>query len=71
MYLHNSWYVAAWSHELDKGPVGRIMLEERVVVFRMENGDVAALENRCAHRHLPLSMGVRIGDNLQCGPARA
>lgn len=66
MFLRNAWYVAAWATELDGGPLGRTILNEPVVLFRTPDG-VAALEDRCCHRGLPLSLGKAIGDRIQCG----
>jgi vanillate O-demethylase monooxygenase subunit len=37
-----------------------------VVIYRTPDGTPVALEDRCAHRHLPLSMGKLVGDRLQC-----
>ncbi len=67
MYLRNSWYVAAWSRDLLDAPIARTMLEEDVVLYRQPDGSAAALEDRCPHRHLPLSMGTATADGLQCG----
>lgn len=67
MYLRNSWYVAAWSRDVADKPVARTMLEEDVVVYRQQDGAIAALEDRCPHRHLPLSMGAVTAEGLQCG----
>jgi phenylpropionate dioxygenase-like ring-hydroxylating dioxygenase large terminal subunit len=68
MYLKNSWYVAAWGNEItsDK-PFARIILDEPIVFFRKHDGSVAALEDRCPHRHAPLHLGRIEGDHLQCG----
>ena len=66
MFLRNHWYVAASSDEIVRKPFGRILLGEPVVFYRTEVGEVVAFEDRCAHRHLPLSMGKLIGDTLQC-----
>jgi phenylpropionate dioxygenase-like ring-hydroxylating dioxygenase large terminal subunit len=38
-----------------------------LVFFRKENGEPVSLEDRCCHRHLPLSMGRLEGDDLRCG----
>jgi len=67
-YLRNTWYVAMWSEELVRGElVARTILNEPLVFFRKEDGSVAALRDRCAHRSAPLSMGkVLPGDRLQC-----
>ena len=67
MYLRNSWYVAAWSRDVTDRPLACTMLEEDVVVWRQADGTVSALEDRCPHRHLPLSMGAVTGEGLQCG----
>ena len=67
MYLRDSWYVAAWSRDLTDAPLARTMLEADVVVYRQADGSVAALEDRCPHRHLPLSMGKPTDEGLQCG----
>jgi vanillate O-demethylase monooxygenase subunit len=67
-YLHNAWYVAAWSEDLADGKlIGRIILKEPVVLYRKANGDVAAIQDRCSHRFAPLSMGKIVhGDRIQC-----
>ena len=67
MFLRNCWYVAAWDNEVGRAPFARTILNEPVVLFRTESGAAVALEDRCCHRHLPLSMGRVIGDQLQCG----
>lgn len=66
-YVRNAWYVAGWSSEIGDEPKRVTMLETHLVVYRASSGEVVALEDRCPHRLLPLSMGKRIGDNLQCG----
>lgn len=67
MYMLNAWYVAAWPREIDAAPLSRMICEEPVVLFRKSDGSVAALEDRCCHRHLPLSMGKIENDCLRCG----
>src|SRR5580704_5635192 len=66
MFLRNFWYVAASGHEITRKPLGRMILGEPIVFFRRQDGTPVALEDRCAHRHLPLSMGKLVGDLLQC-----
>ena len=67
MYLRNSWYVVAWANELSDKPLAITVLDEPLVVFRDGQGLAAVLEDRCAHRHLPLSMGCAKGGGIQCG----
>lgn len=67
MFLRNFWYVAAWNHELGQKPMARIILNEPIVLFRDANGAPVALEDRCPHRRVPLSMGKLVeGGLLQC-----
>ena len=67
MFLKNAWYVAAWERDLKDRPLGVTLLDEDVVIYRQSNGTVAALEDACVHRKLPLSLGRIRGDNLECG----
>ena len=66
-FLRNSWYVAAWDREITRALLPRIFLGEPVVLYRKEDGSAVALEDRCCHRQLPLSMGRLEGDALRCG----
>lgn len=38
-----------------------------MVLYRSKEGKVNALEDRCCHRHLPLSMGIIEDNGLRCG----
>lgn len=67
MYLRNCWYLAALPEEVADAPLARTLLGEAVVLFRDANGEVAALEDRCCHRGLPLSLGRVVDGNIQCG----
>lgn len=64
--VRNCWYVASFSQDVARQPLERWILDEPVVLYRKEDGEVVALEGRCAHRHFPLGEGKLIGDNLQC-----
>lgn len=66
MFLKNHWYVAAWDDEVGEEPLGRILCGEPVVLFRDSQGRVAALEDVCPHRLLPLSLGTVEGDAIRC-----
>jgi phenylpropionate dioxygenase-like ring-hydroxylating dioxygenase large terminal subunit len=67
VFLKNAWYVAAWAHELaDGAPLGRTFLDKPVVLFRKDDGSLAAIGNRCPHRFAPLHLGSQVGDALQC-----
>jgi phenylpropionate dioxygenase-like ring-hydroxylating dioxygenase large terminal subunit len=67
-FVRNAWYAAAYSDELASGkPLGCVLLRDPVVLYRCTNGVPVALEDRCVHRSLPLSMGRVRGDVLECG----
>ena len=38
MYLHNSWYVVAWSRDLAQKPLAITVMDEDLVVFRDPEG---------------------------------
>lgn len=63
----NQWYVAALGKELTDKPIGRKLLGMPVVLFRTEDGQVAALEDRCCHRAMPLSCGTLETNGIRCG----
>jgi phenylpropionate dioxygenase-like ring-hydroxylating dioxygenase large terminal subunit len=67
MFPLNQWYVAGFSSELQDKPVARTLLNHAVVLFRNDQGVVAALEDRCCHRQVPLSHGSLEGEGIRCG----
>ncbi|HSA49752.1 MAG TPA: aromatic ring-hydroxylating dioxygenase subunit alpha [Yinghuangia sp.] len=61
------WYPVAVSRSVPKGKAfATAFAGERIALFRGASGAVHALEDRCAHRQVPLSMGVVEGDTLRC-----
>jgi vanillate O-demethylase monooxygenase subunit len=67
MILRDAWYIAARTSDVGREPLGRTFCKEPVVLFRRQDGMPAAIEDRCCHRHLPLSKGRLVGDVVQCG----
>ena len=63
----NQWYVAALGWELKDKPVGRTLLNKPSCCFANADGEVAALEDRCCHRALPLSSGTLEERGMRCG----
>lgn len=58
MFLYDRWYVAAFASDVTPGKtVARRICNTAVVFYRTESGRVAALEDRCIHRGVPLSYG--------------
>ena len=63
----NAWYVAAWSYEVGRRePLARTVCNKRLVFWRKSDGAIAALDDACWHRLLPLSMGRLEGDEVVC-----
>jgi phenylpropionate dioxygenase-like ring-hydroxylating dioxygenase large terminal subunit len=61
------WYPLAWSDELPAGKtLGRRFAGLPIVLYRGSSGQVFALEDRCAHRQVPLHLGEVTGDDLKC-----
>lgn len=67
MFIKNVWYVAAFDHEFAQPFIARRLLDVPLVMFRTGDGALAALEDLCPHRLLPLSCGKRVEDDMQCG----
>lgn len=63
----NPWMIACTSRELGRAAALAVTVEGRhLVLFRGPTGWPAALEDRCAHRNAPLSIGIVRSGMLQC-----
>jgi len=63
----NFWYPVAWSRELKPGKtIATRYAGEPIALVRPVEGTVFALEDRCAHRQVPLSKGKVTGHAVQC-----
>ncbi|VTU45168.1 aromatic ring-hydroxylating dioxygenase subunit alpha [Variovorax sp. PBL-E5] len=67
MFLRNCWYVAGWLEDVaSDAVVARTIIGDNIVLYRKSDGALVALQDRCCHRHAPLSLGRREGDDLRC-----
>lgn len=67
-WLKNAWYQAGWSADVTiGGKLARTVLEEPLLIFRNEQGDLSALFDRCPHRFAPISTGAVEGSSVRCG----
>lgn len=60
-------YVVGWTRDiaLRSGRVVRIK-DAEIAVFRLSNGDIRAIENRCPHKGGPLAEGIISGHYVFC-----
>ena len=63
----NAWYAAAYDVEVKHALLSRTVCNQKLVLYRQTDGQVAVLEDACWHRLLPLSMGRLEGDEVVCG----
>lgn len=66
--LHpDHWYAVEYEGNVPAGTVVEVRFWGRsIALFRGEDGVLRALEDRCAHRHVKLSLGQVTGCNLTC-----
>ncbi|MDB5362896.1 MAG: ferredoxin [Rhodospirillales bacterium] len=61
------WYPLAWSRDVKPlRPYAARFSGQPIVLVRPKEGPVFALEDRCAHRQVPLSEGVVTGCAIRC-----
>jgi renierapurpurin 18,18'-hydroxylase len=62
------WYPIAWSAEVKPGKMlARKYAGDPIALVRGKDGRLFALEDRCAHRQVPLTHGVVNGCTVKCG----
>lgn len=62
------WFPLAQSSDLKVGKLLKVSFAGTpIVLARTDSGSIFALEDRCAHRQVPLSAGVLCGEALKCG----
>jgi phenylpropionate dioxygenase-like ring-hydroxylating dioxygenase large terminal subunit len=63
----NYWYPLEWSERVRVGESSETTFwGDSIALYRGEDGRVRALENRCAHRQIKLTIGHVRGCNLVC-----
>jgi phenylpropionate dioxygenase-like ring-hydroxylating dioxygenase large terminal subunit len=62
----DGWYIGAWSDEIGRTLTQRWILGRPVCLYRLSDGSVTAIEDRCPHRRYPLSLGRLDGDVIEC-----
>ena len=62
----DGWHVAAASCELGDVPMSVVMFGESLVLFRGPDGHPTALDDRCPHRGVALSLGTVCDGRIRC-----
>lgn len=65
-FLRNTWYAAGWAADIGQEPVARTIIDEPVLLYRTEQGEVVALSNICPHRFAALNLGKLVHDQIEC-----
>tara|TARA_B110001454_G_scaffold209723_1_gene223497 strand:+ start:9777 stop:10802 length:1026 start_codon:yes stop_codon:yes gene_type:complete len=65
-FLKNAWYCAAWTREVGREPLSRTLLNQKVVLYRKEDGGIVALSDICPHRFALMHKGRVHGDAIAC-----
>lgn len=63
--LSQSWFPVAIAAELANGPVGAVLLDQKLVIYR-SGDEIVVADDFCPHRGVPLSMGAQDGDGVRC-----
>ncbi len=63
--LARHWYPIALSREVADGPVGAVLLDQPLVIYRLGETLVVA-NDLCPHRGVPLSIGQHVGTAIAC-----
>ncbi len=66
MSVLDHWHPVLPSRALKRQPVAVRLAGHELVVFRTAGGQIGALEERCPHRRMRLSLGTVVGEKLRC-----
>jgi len=66
-FLPDVWYMAGWSKEVGDTLLSRRIAGRPILLYRAADDSVVAMVDRCPHRFAPLSLGMRVGDDVTCG----
>ena len=65
--LKNKWYLICPSDELKNKILKKRIFGEDIILFRNQDGSITALEDRCCHRNVNLSLGYLNSNTIVCG----
>ena len=65
--IKNHWYLVCPSHEVTHKLMTRKIVGENILFFRERSGKAVAVEDRCCHRNVRLSLGFLKDNTVVCG----
>jgi phenylpropionate dioxygenase-like ring-hydroxylating dioxygenase large terminal subunit len=65
--LKNHWYLICPAKEIKDQMIAKTILGEKIIIFRDEKNALVALEDRCCHRNVQLSLGYLQNGKAVCG----
>jgi phenylpropionate dioxygenase-like ring-hydroxylating dioxygenase large terminal subunit len=63
---YSRWFAVARADKVGQKPLSITVLDKPIVLARLINGELLALEDRCPHRHVPLSAGCITTSGITC-----
>lgn len=64
--IKNQWYAILESKEVGKKPLGVTRMNEKLVLWRAEEGKINCIYDQCCHRGASLSLGCIEDDHIEC-----
>lgn len=65
-HLRSAWFAVTLSRKVGRAPQRFLLLGRPIVLVRLDGQRVVGFEDRCPHRHAPLSRGRCVDGQLQC-----
>ena len=66
IFHHNAWHAAARVIDVDRTLGARSIAGVHVLMYRKQDGTIAATSNICPHRFAPLDRGTLVGNAVRC-----
>lgn len=63
---YSRWFAVAQANRMGRAPLAITVLDQPIVLARLANGELIALEDRCPHRQAPLSAGCLTQAGIAC-----
>lgn len=64
--IENQWYAILESKEVKNKTIGVTRINEKLVLWRNDKGEIRCIYDKCCHRGASLSLGKIIDDHIEC-----